>query len=308
MKKKFIFVISMILILSFVFCGCKKKYVEEDEYRTIISDLADRPLLFTDEPRNELVYSYDSYKKEDMKDITYRVGPEQEKITFYYTGSENTPSLTYNLDHYVSSMRVPFHQIILNEETGDVVSYLYLLSSDIYVQKYMNDAYPEKSEEEIFVIAEKEAQKYIDNLDEYERSVKTSYDILIKDDVYEISYVKNIKGFQTLDRIFLTITKRGILRSFGLYDVGIFDGVDVNFSMEKINKSIAKKVNALCEKYGYNLVKWEEIDSSHAYGKYLTVNRDMEVCYWNTINIYIQTGVTTLEAKMDLCTILGKLK
>lgn len=291
MKKISLFILTLLLIFSFISCDMKSN----ETYTSLISDTTN------DE------YSVDSeidywtgiyFEKEDMEDRTCLVFGNS------YTGSYSKSIVdkmnSYTTDIYLDDNNIEFG---LRSDTGEL-AYINLMNSDFFdTQPYL----PEVDDPigTAISLAIDVASNYVDDINEYtqifdedesitrykERAGKTH-----QITYHFVTFAKKINGYFSSDYITVKVTSKGTLASIMTGDIGAFDDITLNFDTATMDQSISKKIESTYRESKLN-VKKSNIDDQKIV---LTPNGD--ICMYSNIAIYgaddseieIQTGISLL--------------
>ena len=289
MKKYILFILALLLTISFISCDTKNY----EPYTSLISDSVN------DE------YSVDSeidywtgiyFEKEDMEDKTCLVFGNS------YTGSYSKSIVdkmnSYTTDIYVDDNNIEFG---LRSDTGEL-AYINLMNSDFFdTQPYLPEV--DAPNDTAISLATEIASGYVDNIEDYtqisdepvtrykQRDGKT-YQITY----YIVTFAKKINGYFSSDYIAVKVTSKGTLASIMMGDIGAFDDTTLNFDITTMNQSISNKLESTYKKSKLE-VKKPNVDDQKIV---LTPNGD--ICMYSSIvidgvddsNIKIQTGVNIL--------------
>lgn len=294
MKKYTVFILILLLTLSFVNCNTQSYEI----YTSLISDSVNNE--YSANP--EVDYWTGTYfEKDDMVDKTCLV--LDNSYSGSYKWSITNKMNSYTTDIYFDKNHIEFG---LRSDTGELV-YINLMNADFFdTQPYLPEVH--NSNETAISLATKIASKYVDNIEDYtqisdepvtqykEREGKT-YQITY----YVVTFAKKINGYFSSDYIAVKVTSKGTLASIMMGDIGAFDDAMLNFDATTMNQSISKKIEATYKESKLT-VKESNIDDQKIV---LTPNGD--ICMYSTViingvddsNVETQTGVRVL-------TILGK--
>jgi len=230
MKKLLAILLTLSMLLA-VLCSCNSK--EISLYDTCICDAATDGLV---DIEYKSWLGLELYApKENIPDKTIIF--EGTEYSGVYKRSKVFGS--YTLDRYLDQERRC--EFYLKEGTNDFAGISFSLNDD-----NMDGNITEAS---AVSFAKELVCRYISNIDEYEQQVGTHYSRLTgKINYYGIKFVKKIDGYETADRIVVAVSPNGNLRSFMLYDIDSFEGKNIDFDDEILEKSIENKLKETYEK------------------------------------------------------------
>ena len=92
-------------------------------------------------------------------------------------------------------------------------------------------------------------QQYID-INEYKIEISENNVLGMPETyLYRVSFIKEKGGFETSDEAIVSITSKGDIRTLSLYDIGIFDDINVPIvDASKLQESIQTKIDKIYEK------------------------------------------------------------
>ena len=135
----------------------------------------------------------------------------------------------------------------------------------VHFYEMLNDDYVKMADKEnadsyAFETAKKIASQYID-IDMYEINISESLIPISSGEnvtIYEYEFIRFLDGWPTSDRMYISITSKGDLRTLHVENVGLFEGKQNIFIDSTIlNKSIETKLNSIYSKnysYSYEII------------------------------------------------------
>ena len=245
-------IVLTVLLVSFVFCfvGCSASDLQK--YESMVFDCYNDGHTVNIEAT---VWKNEKFQKKDMPDQTCTFGGKSYTGTYQY--SDIRKGNSYVIDIYEGEDRIEFG---LKSETGELV-YINLVGREFLdTQPYLEDV--SNPYENAISIAKKVADEYIDNIEEYTMEVGKPYVYQkVQDGVtyqltrYGINFTKYIQGHRSSDSIQIGVTSKGTISGVVMYDVGAFDGMEIDFDEQLVAQSIAQKVEEIYRKISYKVTE-----------------------------------------------------
>ena len=284
MKKLIILILIFTIVLScFISCSNSDLPKKMELYQSAIGDVTAGGGF---DVETEYEYSYKPFTKSDVPNKEYIY--DSKTYDLVYQRSEQEHVLGFVVDIYKTEDRIKFS---FREDTGELVGV------DFMTQQYYNgdQAVNEGkiSEESAIEYSKEIAKKHIGDIDGYTPMLEDTQKNG-NENYYTVSFVKFVDGYETADYISIRISLNGELGSISLGAIGAFDNLKIEIDKERLNQSVADKLDKICEERNYTL-----IDKTFGYQRmHLVPNGD--ICIYTLVDV-TYLNANGLEISTALC-------
>lgn len=266
--------VTIVISLCFLACGNTNTPPRIPLYQSMVQDIS----MSASDIEVEYTLKDEFFYKTDVPDKTYSFNGKEYNMS--YESSNRSGLLAQTRDTYRSTNGEKF---IFREDTGELVYHDVLSGNFFDNEKKLSDV--DAPEDFALDFSREIAQKYVDNIDDYEQKLDISSEfkdasgqnVVLR--TYDVKFTKKIQSYDTTDYVNIKITSKGHFASLSIGSLGVFDDFDIEIDKERLDQSVSDKLAELCKKHNYTLLSEER-----GYQRmHLVQNGD--ICIYTLVNI-----------------------
>ncbi|MBQ8742810.1 MAG: hypothetical protein IJZ03_05535 [Clostridia bacterium] len=258
--KKIIALMLITALLSSLFVGCTNKWQKKkqteitgsnnkqlDSYESFVYDVANDGIINAkiEDFNSWDVYPFKKGNNENVKNKSYTYSNNT------YVGSYEQSLMEVGFDYYTDQYYTDEGFLLsFRDDTQELVLINLMDKAFFDTEPYLDEV--EDPVTTALQLAEETATKFVDDLNEYTRTMDEPNDSSREKDgklypfsYYKVNYTKKYQGFDTVDSIHVVVTSKGNVCAIIMGDINSFDTVKVTIDKDKLNESVLKKAHSV---------------------------------------------------------------